>query len=108
MESSYFRLQDPVPTDEDLNRYGLTRQQYDEWHNHKPSWRKIDQVIMSPGVQMLLSIGHASQGRYLSAMNASDRTLPEYVDQNNQYRLHDNLNAARNYHYQKSAAGKNQ
>lgn len=105
-ESSYFR---PLnPTDDDLNNYGLTRQQFDDWKSENPDsrYRKFERTIMDPRFQAFMATYAAMNGRYISAANHLNRALPEEVNKRNQRYLHNDLAAAREYYNSNSAADK--
>lgn len=101
-ESSYFR---PLnPTDDDLNNYGLTRQQYNDWKKDNPDgkWRKFEKALMDPRFQAFFGAYSAMNGRYISAANAFNRTLPEEVEKRNRAYMYSDLHKAREFYNRNS------
>lgn len=104
VDFSYFRSPNPlVPTDEELNNYGLSRQQYDEWKRNNPDgkWRKFEKAWMDPKFQVIFGAYSAMNGRYIAAANSFNRSLPEEVERKNRNYMYQDLSNAREYYDRK-------
>lgn len=96
------------PTDDDLNKHGLTRDQFNEWQKNNPNikYRKIESALLDPRLQAFMSAFFAMNGKYGSALRSFSHTLtyPEDAEKRNRTYLMQDLEAARKHYNSNPAA----
>lgn len=97
------------PSQDDLDKYGITKDQYNEWRAQNPEGfiRRGERVLYSPGFSTAMSFANYASGNDVRAMRWAMRSSKYNVNRTNRRFINSDLAAARKYYDLNSAAAKN-
>ena len=97
------------PSQDDLDKYGITKDQYNEWRTQNPEGfiRRGERVLYSPGFSTAMSFANYASGNDVRAMRWAMRSSKYSVNRTNRRFINSDLAAARKFYDSNSAAAKN-
>ena len=97
------------PSQDDLDKYGITKDQYNEWRTQNPEGfiRRGERVLYSPGFSTAMSFANYASGNDVRAMRWAMRSSKYNVNRTNRRFINSDLAAAKKYYDSNPAAGIN-